>query len=212
MHKQFIVLACALAVISVGEPGRTDNRICQRLTVTAWDGYVNVRSEPEVQSEIVGVLPSGSEVEPARKSGGWYQVDSPIAGWLAGNQVETISCESARDILAAVGHPAIEEFGRRAAGGDTAAANTLAKMAPGVDGVTAEVYAEAIALWANENPSFLIQVLDQQDLTTRYRVLYALDFGLGRENSPERQQFESVISQQAPNNPTALAWQRVSGR
>ena len=58
---------------------------------------------------------------------------------------------------------------------------------------------------------FLIDVLDQQDLTTRYRALYALDFGLGSLDSVERQQFESVINKQDSNNLTALAWRDISG-
>ena len=155
MRKPLVVLALALAFFSAVKPGNTDNNNCQSLTVTASDGYVNVRSEPQVEKgNIVGVLPSGREIEPQSQSKGWYEIDSPFAGWLAGNQVATISCDSARDILADVGHPTIEKFGKKAAQGNADTADTLAKMAPGVDGVTAEVYASAIAFWAKENPCF----------------------------------------------------------
>ena len=54
-----------------------------------------------------------------------------------------------------MGYPAITKFGELASQGDEAAADTLAKMAPGVDGVTAEVYSNAIALWAKEKNNHL---------------------------------------------------------
>ena len=108
-----------------------------------------------------------------------------------------------------MGYPAITKFGELASQGDEAAADTLAKMAPGVDGVTAEVYSNAIALWAKEKPCFLIKILDRQDITTRYRALYALDFGLGGVDSVARQQFESIVNKQDPNNLTALAWKDI---
>ncbi len=207
MRKPLIALAFALTIFSVGKPGNTDSNNCQSLTVTAADGYVNIRSEPMVKTgNIVGVLPSGSEIETESQSKGWYEIESPFNGWLAGSQVAMVNCDRARDILADVGHPAITEFGKQASQGDEVAADTLAKMAPGVDGVTGEVYASAIAFWAKEKPCFLIKVLERQDLTTRYRALYALDFGLGSADSPARQQFELVIERQDPHNLTALAW------
>ena len=215
MRKLPIALAFALILFSLVKPGNTDSNSCQTLTVTATDGYVNIRSEPMVKKgNIVGVLPSGSEIEQVlleteNQNKGWYEIASPFTGWLAGNQVATVDCDRARDLLTTVGHPAITKFSKQASQGDNAAADTLAKMAPGVDGVTAEVYASAIALWATENPCFLIEVLDRQDLTTRYRALYALDFGLGSPDSAARQQFEAVINKQEPNNLTALAWKDI---
>ena len=210
MRKPLIALAFALTIFSVGKPGKTDSTSCQTLAVTASDGYVNIRSEPMVKTgNIIGVLTSGSEIETESQSKGWYEIDSPFTGWLAGSQVAKVSCDRARDILVDIGHPAIAKFGEQASQGDEAAADTLAKMAPGVDGVTAEVYASVIALWAQEKPCFLIQVLDRQDLTTRYRALYALDFGLGSPDSPARQKFESAINKQEPYNLTALAWKDI---
>lgn len=220
MRKPLIALAFALTIFSVGKPGKTDSNNCQNLTVIAADGYVNIRSEPMVkEGNIVGVLPSGSQIQTQTPSRGWYEIKSPFVGWLAGSQVATVSChlsetkrvrDRARDILIEVGHPAIQEFGQKAAQGNTNAAETLAKMAPGVDGATAEVYSSAIALWAKSQPCFLIQVLDKQDITTRYRALSALDFGLGSSDSPARQRFESVINKQSANNLTALAWKDIT--
>ncbi len=46
-------------------------------------------------------------------------------------------------------------------------------------------------------------------MTTRYRALYALDFGLGSADSEARQQFELAIDKQVPNNLTALAWNDI---
>lgn len=210
MRKPLIVLAVALTVFSISKPGKTDSNTCQTLAVTASDGYVNIRSEPMVKTgNIVGVLPSGSEIDTESQSKGWHQIESPFTGWLAGSQIATVNCDRARDILSTLGHPAITEFGERASQGDEAAADTLAKMAPGVDGVTAEVYSSAIALWAKEQPCFLIKILDRQDLTTRYRALYALDFGLGTADSVARQQFESIVNKQDANNLTALAWKDI---
>ncbi len=228
MRKLSLALAVALTLFSLVKPGNTDSNSCQTLAVTATDGYVNIRSEPMVKKgNIVGVLPSGSEIEQGssarfprheqvlleteNQSKGWYEIASPFTGWLAGNQIATVDCDRARELLATVGHPAITKFGKQASQGDNAAADTLAKMAPGVDGVTAEIYASAIALWAKEKPCFLIEVLDRQDLTTRYRALYALDFGLGSPDSAARRQFESVIEKQEPNNLTALAWKDIKG-
>lgn len=213
MRKPLILFTVALTVFFIGKPGKTDSKTCQTLAVTASDGYVNIRSEPMVKTgNIVGVLPSGSEIETESQSKGWYEIESPFTGWLAGNQIATVNCDRARDILTEIGHPAINEFGERASEGDEAAADTLAKMAPGVDGVTAEVYSSAIALWAKEKPCFLIKVLDQQDLTTRYRALYALDFSLGSADSSARQNFESIVDKQDSNNLTALAWKDIQNK
>ena len=115
MRKPLIAFAVTLTVFAIGKPGKTDNSTCQTLAVTASDGYVNIRSEPMVKTgNIVGVLPSGSEIETERQSRGWYEIESPFTGWLAGNQIAKVKCDRARDISTTVGHPAITELGERA--------------------------------------------------------------------------------------------------
>lgn len=83
-------------------------------------------------------------------------------------------------------------------------------MSRGVDGIVAEVYAEAIAKWASYNPSFLISVLEQQSQTIRKAVLSFLDFGFGIGKSPERQKFELFLEKLSSNNLVLQDWRAAT--
>ncbi|QHG21031.1 hypothetical protein A6V25_34270 [Nostoc sp. ATCC 53789] len=83
-------------------------------------------------------------------------------------------------------------------------------MSPYLDGVSEEVYAGVIAEWANQNPNFLVSILNRENLSIRQSVLSSLDFGLGVINSPERQNFETFLQHLSPQNPTLRDWhQRI---
>ncbi|MCU0535731.1 MAG: SH3 domain-containing protein [Hydrococcus sp. Prado102] len=203
-----VVFSFFLALAISGNPA-TPSHTCQKFFVTTQDGYVNVRSSPQVQTgNLLATLPSGSSVEIIQRRQGWLKIKSPLSGWLAGNQVSRISCDAGRDLLMNLGLPTISRLGKKTQQGDKKAAETLVKMSPYVDGVSAEVYAGVIAQWASQNPSFLVSILDREIPSIRQAVLSSLDFGLGVMNSPERQKFENFIQRLSSQNPTLRDWQQ----
>lgn len=203
-----IVFSFFLALVISGNPATPSNN-CQKFFVTTPDGYVNVRSSPQVQTgNLLATLPSGSSVEISQRRQGWLKIKFPLSGWLAGNQISRISCDAGRDLLITLGIPTINQLGKKAQLGDKQAAETLVKMSSYVDGVAEEAYARVIAQWANQNPSFLVYLLDRENLSIRQAVLSSLDFGLGVMNSPERQKFEKFLKSLSSANPTLRDWQR----
>ena len=126
---------------------------------------------------------------------------------MAGNQVGKVSCEKANDLLYQVGYPAISNLSKKAIQGDRLAAETLIKMSKAMDGVAAEIYAESITNFANQNPNFLLSVLKQQSSSNRQMALQLIDFGLGIGNSSERQKFEAIIIQLPSDNIVKQDWQ-----
>jgi hypothetical protein len=203
-----IILSFFLSFIIAGNPAAPSNT-CQKFFVTTPDGYVNIRSSPQVKPDnIVATLPSGSSVQISQRRQGWLKINLPFSGWLAGNQISRISCDAGRDLLMNLGLPTMSNLGKKAQLGDKKAAETLVKMSPYLDGVAEEGYAGIIAQWANQNPNFLVSILDCQNPSIRQSVLSSLDFGLGVADSPERQKFEAFLHSLPFQNPTLRDWQR----
>ena len=179
---------------------------CQKWTVTSDDGYANVRSTAQVQEEnIIGTLATGTGIERVSQHQRWLQIRSPLTGWIANSQIAQISCDDAVKLLFDKGLPTITRLGEQAAQENQQAAETVIKMAPSVDGVTAEAYAVAVATWAAQNPTFMVYILQQQTSTIRRAFLNSLDLGLGE--SPERQNFEKFLTQLPPDHLIVRDWQ-----
>lgn len=203
-----VVFSFFLALVISGNSATASNT-CQKFFVTTKDGYVNIRSYPQVKTgNILATLPSGSSVQLSQRRQGWLKISFPLSGWLAGNQVSRISCDAGRELLMNLGLHTMSKLGKKAQLGEKKSAETLVKMSPYVDGVSAEVYAGVIAEWANQNPNFLVSILDRENLSIRQSVLSSLDFGLGVINSPTRQKFETFLQHLSPKNPTLRDWQR----
>lgn len=202
------IFSFLFALVIAGNP-TTPSNTCQKFFVSTPDGYVNIRSSPQVKTgNILATLPSGSLVQISQRHQGWLKINLPLSGWLAANQISRISCDAGHDLLLNSGLPTMSKLGEKAQLGDEKAAETLVKMSPYLDGVSEEVYAGVIAEWANQNPNFLVSILDQQNPSIRQSVLSSLDFGLGVVNSPERQKFEAFLQRLSSQNPTLRDWQR----
>jgi hypothetical protein len=181
---------------------------CQKFFVTATDGYVNIRSSPQIQgNNVIATLPSGSSVQLSERHQKWLKIKLPLAGWLAGSQISRISCDQGRDLLIELGLPTIIKLGKKAAIGYQKDAETLVKMSAYIDGIVEENYARVIVQWANKNPKFLVAILDYQSPTIRRAVLSSLDFGLGT-NTNERQNFEKFMQNISPKSLTYVDWYR----
>jgi|688.fasta_scaffold22672_4 hypothetical protein len=181
---------------------------CQKFFVTAPDGYVNIRSYPQIQgNNVIATLPSGSSVQLSERHQKWLKIKLPLAGWLAGSQISRISCDQGRDLLIELGLPTIIKLGKKAAIGYQKDAETLVKMSAYIDGIVEENYARVIVQWANKNPKFLVAILDYQSPTIRRAVLSSLDFGLGT-NTNERQNFEKFMQNISPKSLTYVDWYR----
>jgi hypothetical protein len=181
---------------------------CQKFFVTATDGYVNIRSYPQIQgNNVIATLPSGSSVQLSEGHQKWLKIKLPLAGWLAGSQISRISCDQGRDLLIELGLPTIIKLGKKAAIGYQKDAETLVKMSAYIDGIVEENYARVIVQWANKNPKFLVAILDYQSPTIRRAVLSSLDFGLGT-NTNERQNFEKFMQNISPKSLTYVDWYR----
>jgi hypothetical protein len=181
---------------------------CQKFFVTATDGYVNIRSYPQIQgNNVIATLPSGSSVQLSEGHQKWLKIKLPLAGWLAGSQISRISCDQGRDLLIELGLPTIIKLGKKAAIGYQKDAETLVKMSAYIDGIVEENYATVIVQWANQNPKFLVAILDYQSPTIRRAVLSSLDFGLGT-NTNERQNFEKFMQNISPKSLTYVDWYR----
>ncbi|MEB3191762.1 MAG: hypothetical protein VKL42_15590 [Snowella sp.] len=181
---------------------------CQKFFVTATDGYVNIRSYPQIQgNNVIATLPSGSSVQLSEGHQKWLKIKLPLAGWLAGSQISRISCDQGRDLLIELGLPTIIKLGKKAANGYQKDAETLVKMSLYIDGIVEENYATVIVQWANQNPKFLVAILDRQSPTIRRAVLSSLDFGLGT-NTNERKNLEKFMQNISPKSLTYVDWYR----
>jgi serine/threonine protein kinase len=54
------------------------------------DATLNVRSQPNKDSEKVGELPNGTQLSIIKDQKGWYQIDYPVSGWIAANRTRKI--------------------------------------------------------------------------------------------------------------------------
>ncbi|MDB9390507.1 hypothetical protein [Microcystis aeruginosa] len=181
---------------------------CQNFFVTATDGYVNIRSYPQIQgNNVIATLPSGSSVQLSEGHQKWLKIKLPLAGWLAGSQISRISCDQGRDLLIELGLPTIIKLGKKAANGYQKDAETLVKMSPYIDGIVEENYATVIVQWANQNPKFLVAILDRQSPTIHRAVLSSLDFGLVT-NTNERKNLEKFMQNISPKSLTYVDWYR----
>lgn len=204
MYK--LLLASVLFLSVVISPLKAEQ--CEQFAVTASDGYVNVRSVPRVQkNNIVGTLPTGFSLSLTIQRQGWWQINSPFQGWVAGNQISKVSCDTAHNLLYKVGYPTMNHLSKKAIQGNRMAAETLIKMSGAMDGANAEIYAESITNFANQNPNFLLSILKQQSSLNRQMSLRLIDFGLGISNSSERQKFEAIIIQLPSDNMVKQDWQ-----
>jgi len=181
---------------------------CQKFFVTATDGYVNIRSSPQIQgNNVIATLPSGSSVQLSERHQKWLKIKLPLVGWLAGSQISRISCDRGRDLLINLGLPTIMKLGKKAVIGYQKDAETLVKMSAYIDGIVEENYATVIVQWANQNPKFLVAILDYQSPTIRRAVLSSLDFGLGT-NTNERKNLEKFMQNISPKSLTYVDWYR----
>ncbi|WP_220186628.1 hypothetical protein [Nostoc sp. ATCC 53789] len=205
-----IIFSFVFALVIASNPA-TPSDTCQKFFVTTKDGYVNIRSSSQVKTgNILATLPSGSSVQISQHRQRWLKINFPLSGWLIRNQISRISCDAGRDLLMNLGLPTMTKLGKKSQLGDEKAAEILVKMSPYLDGVSEEVYAGVIAEWANQNPNFLVSILNRENLSIRQSVLSSLDFGLGVINSPERQNFETFLQHLSPQNPTLRDWhQRI---
>ena len=181
---------------------------CQKLTVVSPDGYANIRSQPNAKTTILGVLVTGTGVQTESEEKTWVKIKSPIRGWIAKSQINTIPCDEAMELLVETGLPTMNRLGKQAINNNINSAKTLINMSIGVDGLVAESYAIMIADWAKQNPRFLISILEKQSSTTRRAFLDTLNLSL--TESEERENFEKVLRQLPLDNLVLQDWQYLN--
>lgn len=180
---------------------------CKELTVTAMDGYANVRSTAEVTMKtknIVGVLVTGTKIKPLSKDRDWVKINLPITGFISQNQITDISCDRSRALLMETGLPTITRLVKQAIKNNFQAAETLVKIANSTDGFVSEFYGFEITRWAEKNPVFLISILKKEPSSIYQPFLYLLSFELGK--SQKRKDFEKVLAKLPSNNPIIQYW------
>jgi hypothetical protein len=138
----------------------------------------------------------------------WIKLNSPIVGWIAKSQVKLLPCDDSIQLLIETGLPTISRLTQQAINNNLSSAETLVNLSIGVDGLTAEAYALTIANWANQNPSFLISVLEKQSSTIRRAFLDSLYFGLGE--SEARENFTHIVNQLPCDNPVLQDWRYLN--
>jgi hypothetical protein len=205
----FDVFPVLFSLVITSTPTTNPNTYsCQHFFVTALDGYVNVRSSPQIQTNnIRGVLPTGIPVHIVGRKNHWLQLNAPLSGWLARNQIYRVSCDQGNQLLIKVGLPKIKSLGLKAQNGDQKSAETLIKMSPYMDGIIAETYSHVIVSWASKNPKFFVSLLGRQTLDIRQSALTSLDFGLGLTTSSERSAFETYLKSLETTNIIRRDWQ-----
>lgn len=193
-------------LITQGDPAD----LCQKLTVISPDGYANIRSQPNAKTTILGVLVTGTGVQTELERETWVKIKSPVRGWIAKSQINTIPCNDAMDLLVETGLPTMTRLGKQAIDNNTNSAETLINMSIGVDGLVAESYAIMIADLAKQNPHFLIYMLEKHSSTTRRAFLDTLNFSL--TESEEREKFEKFLRQLPLDNTVLQDWQYLNKR
>jgi len=185
---------------------------CQAFSVSATDGYANVRMTPGVTAQnSVAALPSGTSITVVRTDGdGWLQIESPVQGWIARTQTASRPCESAAGVSATKGLAAIARLAKEAIAGDRGSAATFLRMSRGLDGSFADAYGEAITHWAARNPTSLVARLEREPPAVRAAALESLAFGWGTGSRKERRQFEAALARRPPARPLAREWRRLA--
>jgi hypothetical protein len=123
-------------------------------------------------------------------------------------EVTDISCTSSTNTTKEI-TANIERLGKMAIQGDRIAANTLVSYSRKGDGYVSQKVSQQLFEWAKSNPSFLINVLDQQPENVRLNTLIMLDFGFDTD-SKARQEFGANITNFSANSPTVRAWRSRS--
>lgn len=209
-----LISVMSLASCSNAIPSDGTNNIlaqgydCQTIIVDDPDGFVNVRTSPQVrESNLIRSLLNGTELNAIHQQSGWLQIDEPIQGWVARNRT-AICCASHIDNLTDSNLQVIRELGQRAISEDPEAAESLLKLL--TDGAYAEAQAVALAAWAGENPQFLISVLSPQPQPLRQEVLMLLDYGFDEEMPQARQIFETALEQLPTDHLIVQEWRHKS--
>jgi hypothetical protein len=212
MIKNIVVIAVILCSSLVGQntiasTQTTSANDCKKWTITAVDGYANVRSTPKVRinnANVIGILVTGTGVRFNKKSLDWVGVDSPVTGWMSRSQITQMSCDASIKLLLKTGLPTITKLGVQASRNNIKSAIILIKIAPGVDGVTAEAYGIAIADWAKRNPQFLISTLKKQPSSVYQPFLDSLKIWLSEPQA--KKDFEAVLNQLSSSHPMVKYW------
>ena len=203
-----IVMVFVWAVVGSVQPAPAID--CQKFAVTAADGYANVRSTPHVKVDnVVAALASRMSIEVIKQAKGWFQINSPVQGWIAGTQISRFPCDSAVGISSSAGLVVIDRLARQAAAGNQKSAATFLKMSRGVDGSLADAYAEAITEWAGRNASWLLSRLNAQPPAVRQAALRLLAVGFGAGQSRERQLFEAALHRSPSAQPIVREWRSI---
>jgi hypothetical protein len=198
-------------VLTVGVPVESAPAIdCQNSVVTAADGYANVRLTPRVTGgNVVAALASGMSIEIIKQAKGWFQINSPVQGWIAGTQISRFPCDAAVGVSSRAGLAAIDRLGRQAASGDQQSAATFLRVSRGVDGSLADAYAEAITEWAGRDAAWLLSRLNAQPPAVRQAALTILALGSGAGQSRERQLFEATLQRSPSAQPIIQEWRSI---
>lgn len=163
----------------------------------------NVRADPVVRPDnVVGKLKNDTVVSVTAQRGSWLQISAPVRGWVAVN-LTAVSCSAPGDRLTTVSSN-IRQLGNQAMSQNRTAADTLVRYSLQADGAHAELLSEALAMWAQRNPRFLVSVLDGQPENIRQKAIFLLDYGL---QANARQQFDAVVAKLPKTSPTRRAWQ-----
>ncbi len=207
-HNSRVTLLVGCLSIFCVSPALADS--CQKSVVVSRDGYVNVRSSPQViKDNVIGTLPIGLSFEQIRPPYyGWVNIRTPFFGWIKDSQVSTLSCDAATKLLLEEGLDTISRFGKQAITGNLTSAEIFLRMAQGLDGFVAEVYLSSVTDWASQNPSLLVSVLQRQSSVIRQSVLDTLNTGLGTKESPERIQFEQFLKTLPTNHIIVQEWKK----
>ncbi|MEA5572685.1 SH3 domain-containing protein [Calothrix sp. UHCC 0171] len=181
---------------------------CQKVVIDDPDGYINVRSTPEVKANnIVRSLLNGTQIRVLKERSGWLQINSPIQGWVAKNRTAICCAVHNRDIQTSL--QTISRLGEQATQGNRSAGESLVKMF--VDGAFAESQTVALVKWAGKNPRFLVNILDGQSQALRREVLRSMRYSFDIEPGA-RKNFEVALAKLPHNNPTVQDWAYVLKR
>ena len=209
MFKQKIVVLVGYFSILCISPALADS--CQKFVVFSRDGYVNVRSSPQVKkNNIVGTLPIGMSFEQVGWRYSWVNIRRPIFGWIKDSQISRLSCDAATKLLLEDGLSAISRFGQQATGGNVTAAEIFLRMAQGLDGIVAETYLTLLTDFVAQNPAFFVSVLQQQSSFIRQAVLEGLNTELGMQESPEHLKFERFLKKLPANHIIVQEWRQFN--